>query len=226
MAMVRNESIARVIMLLCFSTALLSLSVHWHVSSSKTSTPQVSQPRKAPNQTPATNQPSFVEKIARFLPFNQANTPGNDLARAQLPQNSSTLPKSAIAKESRVVVDLSNRRVYVYRMGEVIASYPTGIGKKGWETPTGTFQVMHMQHDPVWRHPITGKVFSAGEDSPLGDRWIGFMSDKEGEIGFHGTPDETLVGAPVSHGCLRMRNADVRMLYNQVKIGTTVEVRH
>ncbi|NJL60901.1 MAG: L,D-transpeptidase [Methylacidiphilales bacterium] len=111
-------------------------------------------------------------------------------------------------------------------MGEVIASYPTGIGKKGWDTPTGSFQVFHMQHDPVWRHPITGKIFPSGEDSPLGDRWIGFVSDRDGEIGFHGTPDDSLVGSPVSHGCLRMRNPDVRMLYNQIKIGTSVEVRH
>lgn len=137
------------------------------------------------------------------------------------------IPSNRLANvKTQVVVDLSDRRTYVYAGDEVIASYPIAVGKKGWETPTGSFQVIHMRHYPIWRHPITGKVFQAGTDSPLGDRWIGFWSDGRNEIGFHGTPDIDLVGTAVSHGCLRMRNSDVRMLYEQVSIGTTVLVRN
>ncbi|WP_442939131.1 L,D-transpeptidase [Nostoc sp.] len=136
------------------------------------------------------------------------------------------VPSSRLANaKTQVVVDLSDRRTYVYAGEEVIASYPIAVGKKGWETPTGSFQVIHMRHYPIWRHPITGKVFEAGTDSPLGDRWIGFWSDGRNEIGFHGTPDVDLVGTAVSHGCLRMRNSDVRLLYEQVSLGTTVLVR-
>ncbi len=136
------------------------------------------------------------------------------------------VPSSRLANvKTQVVVDLSDRRTYVYAGDEVIASYPIAVGKKGWETPTGSFQVIHMRHYPIWRHPITGKVFEAGTDSPLGDRWIGFWSDGRNEIGFHGTPDVDLVGTAVSHGCLRMRNSDVRLLYEQVSLGTTVLVR-
>ncbi|TAF12831.1 MAG: L,D-transpeptidase, partial [Nostocales cyanobacterium] len=69
------------------------------------------------------------------------------------------------------------------------------------------------------------EIFEAGTDSPLGDRWIGFWSDGKNEIGFHGTPNTDLIGAAVSHGCLRMRNADVRMLYEQVSLDTPVVVR-
>lgn len=136
------------------------------------------------------------------------------------------VPSNKLANtKTQVVVDLSDRRTYVYVGDEVIASYPIAVGKKGWETPTGSFQVIHMRHYPIWRHPITGKVFQAGTDSPLGDRWIGFWSDGRNEIGFHGTPDVDLVGTAVSHGCLRMRNSDVRLLYEQVTIGTTIVVR-
>ncbi|QFS46849.1 ErfK/YbiS/YcfS/YnhG family protein [Nostoc sphaeroides CCNUC1] len=136
------------------------------------------------------------------------------------------VPSSRVADaKTQVVVDLSDRRTYVYAKDEVIASYPIAIGKKGWETPTGSFQVIHMRHYPIWRHPITGKVFEAGTDSPLGDRWIGFWSDGRNEIGFHGTPEIDLVGTAVSHGCLRMRNSDVRLLYEQVSLGTKVLVR-
>ncbi|MDZ8108887.1 MAG: L,D-transpeptidase [Nostoc sp. DedQUE12a] len=137
----------------------------------------------------------------------------------QIPSN------KLVSGKTKVVVDLSDRRTYVYAGEDVIASYPIAIGKKGWETPTGSFQVMHMRHYPVWRHPITGKVFEAGTDSPLGDRWIGFWSDGRNEIGFHGTPEIDLLGTAVSHGCLRMRNSDVRLLYEQVSLGTTVLVR-
>lgn len=136
------------------------------------------------------------------------------------------IPSNRLANaKTQVVVDLSDRRTYVYAGDEVIASYPIAVGKKGWETPTGSFQVIHMRHYPIWRHPITGKVFQAGTDSPLGDRWIGFWSDGRNEIGFHGTPDIDLVGTAVSHGCLRMRNSDVRLLYEQVSLGTKVLVR-
>ncbi|MDF5711406.1 MAG: L,D-transpeptidase [Nostoc sp. S4] len=137
----------------------------------------------------------------------------------QIPSN------KLLSGKTKVVVDLSDRRTYVYVGDEVIASYPIAVGKKGWETPTGSFQVIHMRHYPVWRHPITGKIFQAGTDSPLGDRWIGFWSDGRNEIGFHGTPDIDLVGTAVSHGCLRMRNSDVRLLYEQVSLGTAVLVR-
>jgi lipoprotein-anchoring transpeptidase ErfK/SrfK len=239
MAMVRNESLARIVMLLCFGTALLTIGVRFYTSSSTSSMEPMSSSKEAEKskaenlkpqslqaQNPTENDISITDKLAKLLQLDRLSTNGNDTARASSPQQSSLDSKtSGISKESQLVVDLSDRRVYVYRTGEVIASYPTGIGKKGWETPTGLFQVFHMQHDPIWRHPITGKVFPPGEDSPLGDRWIGFVSDRDGEIGFHGTPDDTLVGNPVSHGCLRMRNPDVRMLYSQIKIGTPVQVR-
>ncbi|MBF2064685.1 MAG: L,D-transpeptidase [Calothrix sp. C42_A2020_038] len=215
--MVKNESIARIVMLLCFSTASLLLAAHWHFSENSLKMTMV-EPQKP--QQPIAKEPNVFEQLTALLKQSQINAGGDSAIATSVTDKSQQL-----LNEVRLVVDLSDRRVYVYQKGEVIASYPTGIGKKGWETPTGTFQVIHKQHDPIWRHPITGKVFSAGADSPLGDRWIGFLSGKEGEIGFHGTPDETLVGNPVSHGCLRMRNSDVRMLYDQVKIGTIVDVR-
>jgi lipoprotein-anchoring transpeptidase ErfK/SrfK len=42
------------------------------------------------------------------------------------------------------------------------------------------------------------------------------------EIYIHGTPEEGLIGTPVSHGCIRMKNNDVIELFNRVKTGTYV----
>lgn len=43
-------------------------------------------------------------------------------------------------------------------------------------------------------------------------------------IYIHGTPDETSLGTPASHGCIRMRNADVVELFDRVEAGDLVEI--
>lgn len=135
------------------------------------------------------------------------------------------LTKTIAALHSRLVVDLSDAKVYSYWGDKLITTYPIAVGQPGWETPTGNFKVLKKQRNPVWRQPITGDLIPAGPDSPLGDRWIGFWADEHHQIGFHGTNKEDLIGQAISHGCLRMRNADIRALYEQVSIGTPVVVR-
>jgi lipoprotein-anchoring transpeptidase ErfK/SrfK len=43
-------------------------------------------------------------------------------------------------------------------------------------------------------------------------------------IYIHGTPEEGLIGTPESHGCVRMNNTQVIELYNQVPVGTLVDI--
>ena len=43
-------------------------------------------------------------------------------------------------------------------------------------------------------------------------------------IYIHGTPDEASIGTPASHGCIRMRNADVIELFDRVDSGMRVEI--
>lgn len=123
-----------------------------------------------------------------------------------------------------LLLDLSERIVYIYYGKKVRASYPIAIGKKGWETPTGTFQIINMEYNPVWKNPITGEIISPGGDNPLGVAWIAFWMDNQRQIGFHGTPKPELIGQAVSHGCVRMSNQDILKLYDWVRIGMTVKV--
>ncbi|MEA5577383.1 L,D-transpeptidase [Anabaena sp. UHCC 0451] len=262
MAMARNESVARMVMFLCFGTAILSLAVHWHtMKTTAQSNPSVSTTLRKNSTTRPDSSKNRSEGISigepalgESFPASPSNSTAGQkyvASAADTPkktkfvvpkqkQNQKTnkpkgffFPGVAEAKsvqglgstQSHLVVDLSDRRVYVYNYNQVIASYPIAIGKKGWETPTGNFQVIHKEYHPIWKHPITGQIFEAGTDSPLGDRWIGFWSDGRNEIGFHGTPNTDLIGAAVSHGCLRMRNSDVKMLYEQVSLNTTVTVQ-
>jgi L,D-transpeptidase ErfK/SrfK len=127
--------------------------------------------------------------------------------------------------QMRLLIRLSQRKVYVYDGETEIASYPIAVGKSGWETPTGNFQVLQMLQDPVWEHPWTGELVPPGAKNPLGDRWIGFWTDGKNYIGFHGTPSEELVGQAVSHGCVRMKNDHIRALFEKVEVGTPVAVQ-
>lgn len=125
---------------------------------------------------------------------------------------------------SRLVLRLSERRLYAYRGDREVTSYPVAVGRDGWATPTGEFTVFQRQQNPAWEHPLTGAVVPPGPDNPLGARWLGFWTDGTNAIGFHGTPHEHLIGQAVSHGCVRLRNADVMELYDRVEIGTPVIV--
>lgn len=134
-------------------------------------------------------------------------------------------PKPSPKIESRLVVDLSDRQVVLYQKGKLKAKYPVAIGKEGWETPTGSFKVKQMLENPTWQHPITGEIIPPGKRNPLGKRWIEFTAEGDLLIGFHGTTDDSLIGEAVSHGCLRMKNADITALYKEVEIGTPVIVK-
>jgi lipoprotein-anchoring transpeptidase ErfK/SrfK len=130
----------------------------------------------------------------------------------------------SVEEEVRLVLRLSDRRVYVYQGDRVLSSYPVAVGKKGWGTPTGSYQVIQMVRDPSWTNPWTGKVVPAGPNNPIGIRWIGFWTDGKNTIGFHGTPTVNSIGQAASHGCVRMFNKDVQELFEQVAMGTPVIV--
>lgn len=158
-----------------------------------------------------------------------AESPGTvrDNTSPIVPENPSevTPPTQNQVIATKLVLKLKERRVYAYQNDRVLASFPVAIGKKGWETPTGNFKVMQMIENPVWKNPWNGKVSPPGPKSPLGERWIGFWTNGKNYIGFHGTPGEHVMGQAVSHGCVRMRNKDVKALYEFVKMGIPVVVQ-
>lgn len=127
--------------------------------------------------------------------------------------------------ETTLVIDLSDRQVSLYQEGVVAANYAIAVGRAGWETPTGDYKIINMQTDPIWQHPFTGEVVPPGAENPLGSRWIGFWTDGQHQLGLHGTNQEDLIGQAVSHGCIRMREADIQALYNQVAEGMPVVVQ-
>ncbi|PSB32430.1 L,D-transpeptidase [Stenomitos frigidus] len=135
-------------------------------------------------------------------------------------------PTDADTQALRLEIRLSRRQVTLYRGETPLKSYAIAVGRPGWETPVGTYEVKQMIKNPTWVHPLQKGVVIPGGDpeNPLGRYWIGFWTDGKNWIGFHGTPTPRSVGRAASHGCVRMYNKDVEELFKQVTLGTVVKV--
>ncbi len=172
-----------------------------------------------------TSEGTHSNQIATQIP--PRPSPGLDGLFLELPPLGDPdrfLPQPDPAWNVRLVISLSDRQVSVYHRDEYQRSFPIAIGRSGWETPTGDFEVMQMIQDPFWENPFTGEVIPPGADNPLGSRWIGFWTDGRNYIGFHGTPNINSVGTAASHGCIRMYDHDVVQLFELVRLGTPVTV--
>lgn len=134
-------------------------------------------------------------------------------------------PIAGLARQSKVVIRLQSRKLEHYEGDRLVGIYDIAVGQTDWETPTGNFAVLDMRRNPLWQHPITEEAIATGPDNPLGSRWIGFAHEEGYHIGIHGTNQEELVGQAVSHGCVRMREADIQALFEEIAIGTPISVR-
>ena len=146
-------------------------------------------------------------------------------AQAVAPQpilQSKTLPNTSIP---RLEIYLSRRQAVLYQGNVLIKRYAIGTGRRGWETPVGTFQVMQMKRNPTWISPFTNERIAANDPrNPLRGYWIGFWTNGTNWIGFHGTLNAGSVGKAASHGCIHMYDSDLKDLFSQVSLGTQVKV--
>ena len=167
------------------------------------------------NKQPQTNE--SIQKDWQLLFEKIINKPA-------LPLIKDNIFNQPIGEEIHLVVRLGEKRVYLYQGKNSITSYPIAVGKPGYETPQGSFNIFSREVDPTFKNFKTGAIIPPGKNNPLGNRWIGVWSDGKTQIGFHGTNRPQSIGKAVSHGCIRMHNKDVMALYEKVKIGTLVRV--
>jgi lipoprotein-anchoring transpeptidase ErfK/SrfK len=132
------------------------------------------------------------------------------------------MAQDQVAEESkrRIIVSIADRKLAVIEDGRVLKIYPTAVGAAATPSPTGVFKIASRVTDPTWYGP-RGKVVPAGKSNPLGNRWMGL--DRKG-YGIHGTNQPGSIGHAASHGCIRMRKADVEELFALVKVGDVVEM--
>jgi L,D-transpeptidase ErfK/SrfK len=127
-----------------------------------------------------------------------------------------------------VVINLPELRLYrFFSRIEMVKTYPIGIGDAGYETPKGVYRVVEREVDPTWDLPPSlRKHFGVtkvppGPENPLGKYWIGLS--RKG-YGIHGTAFPWGVGRLVSHGCIRLYPEHIAQLFEEVSIGTPVEI--
>jgi len=123
-----------------------------------------------------------------------------------------------------VVIDLSDRKMYVLHGENYFCEYDVSVGRVGRETPADSYTVGGKEKQPGWTDPDTGIVYRPGDpDYPLGTRWISLVGDRVGNagIGIHGQSGDAVseIGEAVSHGCIRMRNRDVEKLFSLLTTG-------
>ncbi|MEM9946643.1 MAG: L,D-transpeptidase [Cyanobacteria bacterium P01_D01_bin.36] len=216
----RQPPIVRCFVGLCFGCAISLIALEWRSpfpdpvvtpDSLRVVTDSIKLSTSTADASNAAEQSETTNR--HFWPWSRAS------AQAKTAQTTETdsLPV-------RLVLSLEERHLDVVRPGKPTLRYDVAVGQEDWQTPTGSFTVMSKIETPAWQHPITKEEIPPGPDNPLGERWIGFWSNGEAQIGFHGTNQEDLIGEAVSHGCIRMRNKDIKKLYDLVQIGTSVEV--
>lgn len=133
-----------------------------------------------------------------------------------------------------VVINLPELRLYMYSPdGKSVETVPVGIGRQGWETPTGHTAIKDRREHPTWTVPTSvrvdmarrGKMIPAqmppGPNNPLGDHAM--RLDMVGYV-IHGTNRPAGVGKRSSAGCIRLFPEDVKKVYEQVEIGTPVSI--
>jgi murein L,D-transpeptidase YcbB/YkuD len=139
-----------------------------------------------------------------------------------------SLKAIAIEKNS-IVINIPSRTLDLYVDGKVKKTYPVGVGRAQFPTPTGQFKVIRKVVNPGWENPYKPVGYSriqAGSTNPLGTRWIGFKADSKGEFGIHGTDSPQSVGKFSSHGCVRMLVEDAEELFEYININTPVHVTY
>ena len=131
-------------------------------------------------------------------------------------------------KPGTIVVETSERRLYLVLEGGKAMRYGIGVGRDGfrWE---GQHKITRMAEWPGWTPPAAMRkrvpdlpaYMPGGPENPLGARalYIGSTLYR-----IHGTSEPWTIGQAVSSGCIRLTNEDVTDLYERARVGALVVV--
>jgi lipoprotein-anchoring transpeptidase ErfK/SrfK len=122
---------------------------------------------------------------------------------------------------TRIVVDLSDRRVTLLKDGRKVLSSTAAIGSTATPTPTGRFYVNQ-------------RLIPTEKTGPFGPGAVGISAFSDvltgwaqgGPIAIHGTNAPWSIGKAVSNGCIRLPNRVLKRVFRQALNGTPVLIRH
>ncbi|MGN1392907.1 MAG: L,D-transpeptidase family protein, partial [Succinivibrionaceae bacterium] len=129
-----------------------------------------------------------------------------------------------------IIINSAEMRLYYYHDG-LVDVLPIGIGQLGKDTPVDWVTKVERKKDgPTWtptaatraeyaaQGEILPAVVPAGKDNPMGlyALYVGRL------YAIHGTNANFGIGLRVSHGCIRLRDEDIKYLFENVPVKTRV----
>jgi lipoprotein-anchoring transpeptidase ErfK/SrfK len=120
---------------------------------------------------------------------------------------------------TKLVVNRRTLRVTLYDHGHQVFAARVGVGKLSTPTPAGSFWIREKFR--VAGNPLYGAraMGTAAYSRTLTD-WPG-----GGIVGLHGTSEPGLIPGRPSHGCVRLRNRDIKRLYALTPVGTPLLIK-
>ncbi|MDE1169923.1 MAG: L,D-transpeptidase [Verrucomicrobium sp.] len=142
---------------------------------------------------------------------------------------------------ARQLVELRNGGVTIWQAPVSTSSFGLGEEPGSWKTPRGKHRIAAKIGDGAALgarfvgRVATGEVWTPEapetEDDLVLTRilWLEGLeprnaNSKDRYVYFHGTNREDRIGQAASHGCIRLRNADIAALFERVEVGTEVEI--
>jgi lipoprotein-anchoring transpeptidase ErfK/SrfK len=121
---------------------------------------------------------------------------------------------------TRIEIDLSEHRLTLFRDGRRVLTTTAGTGAGGTPTPTGLYYVNQKLRPDDPAGAFGPGAIGISAFSPTLTDWA-----QGGPVAIHGTNDPTSVGRSVSHGCVRIQNPVLRVLYRAARSGSPVVIR-
>ena len=120
----------------------------------------------------------------------------------------------------RALVEVGANRLTVWKGKDVFLQDSVAVGTGGTPTPTGDYYITELLK-PTNPGVYGDYAYGLSGHSPALTDFDGY----DAEIGLHGTGDPSSIGHSVSHGCVRLNNADVDALVPVLPLGTPVQIQ-
>ena len=174
---------------------------------------------------------------ARLANPNTAYIPSTGGGEAQPPGNDSISywDGDGVPGPPSVIIYLKEQRAYFYKADQLVGVSQVSAGREGHNTPIGNYKIVQKDLDHASNlygdyvdasGNVVQKDVEVGKDpKPQGAVFKGapmpFFMRITGGVGMH---KGYLPGYPASHGCIRMPGKMAESFFNNVEVGTPVQI--
>ncbi len=192
----------------------------------------VASPQPAPGAAQTTLPPGTLSDSASTAGgAGTARTPGTSPATGSLAPDSVDVGRTSRSTllpvaSTRIEVDLNAKRLTVFDGDKQVGTYRVAVGSTQWPTQTGEWSITQVVWNPEWIPPKDESWAEAKDpkkpgapDNPLGRAQLVYDPPRT----VHGTNEPQSIGKAVSHGSIRLANADVVKIARQLMEATGVQ---